>query len=292
LKLKVRSNKVEDIITFCKSELYEWYQKNEADNLIFILFSHVCGFSRTDIILRKDEYINESDLIHIYTAVSELKAFKPVQYILGETEFCGNLIKVNESVLIPRPETEELVNLIIRDNRNREGLCILDIGTGSACIAVSLAKSLKNPNITGIDVSEKALETASQNAIINDVSIQLIKEDVLANPFIQYRLFASSNIIVSNPPYIPCSEKTKMSRNVIDYEPGEALFVPDEDPLIFYERITDLTLKYSCKGTIMYFEINENYREMLSDMLTGKGLKKYQFYKDIHGRERILKCII
>lgn len=292
MKLKVRSNKVEDIITFCKSELYEWYQKNEADNLIFILFSHVCGFSRTDIILRKDEYINESDLIHIYTAVSELKAFKPVQYILGETEFCGNLIKVNESVLIPRPETEELVNLIIRDNRNREGLCILDIGTGSACIAVSLAKSLKNPNITGIDVSEKALETASQNAIINDVSIQLIKEDVLANPFIQYRLFASSNIIVSNPPYIPCSEKTKMSRNVIDYEPGEALFVPDEDPLIFYERITDLTLKYSCKGTIMYFEINENYREMLSDMLTGKGLKKYQFYKDIHGRERILKCII
>ena len=290
--MKVRSNKVEDIITFCKSELYEWYQKNEADNLIFILFSHVCGFSRTDIILRKDEYINESDLIHIYTAVSELKAFKPVQYILGETEFCGNLIKVNESVLIPRPETEELVNLIIRDNRNREGLCILDIGTGSACIAVSLAKSLKNPNITGIDVSEKALETASQNAIINDVSIQLIKEDVLANPFIQYRLFASSNIIVSNPPYIPCSEKTKMSRNVIDYEPGEALFVPDEDPLIFYERITDLTLKYSCKGTIMYFEINENYREMLSDMLTGKGLKKYQFYKDIHGRERILKCII
>lgn len=292
MKLKVRSNKVEDIITFCKCGLYECYQKYEADNLIFILFSHVCGYTRTDIILRKNEYINESELIQIYTAVSELKAFKPVQYILGETEFFGNLFKVNESVLIPRPETEELVSLIIRDNKDREGLCILDIGTGSACIAVSLAKSLKNPGITGIDVSEKALETASQNAVLNDVSINFIKADILSNPFIHDRLFASSNIIVSNPPYIPCSEKTKMNRNVIDYEPVEALFVPDENPLIFYERIADLTLKYSCKGSIMYFEINENHREILSDMLTGMGLKEYQFYKDIHGKERILKCII
>jgi release factor glutamine methyltransferase len=290
--LKVRSNKVEDIITFCKRELFECYQKNEADNLIFILFSYVCGFTRTDIILRKDEYINESDLIHIYNAISELKAFKPVQYILGETEFCGNLFKVNESVLIPRPETEELINLIVSDNKDREGLCILDVGTGSGCIAVSLAKSFNNTNITGIDISEKALEIAANNAIINDVSIGFIKADILSNPFILERLFASSNIIVSNPPYIPFSEKAKMNRNVIDYEPDDALFVPDENPLIFYERITDLALKYSCKGSIMYFEINENHQELLSDMLTCKGVNKFNFYKDIHGKKRILKCII
>lgn len=260
-----------------------------------MLFSFYSGFSRTDLILKKDEYINESDLVHIYSAIPFLAELKPIQYILGETEFCGNPFKVNENVLIPRPETEELVNLVVNDNLKRAGLHILDIGTGSGCIAVSLAKSLDNAVVTGIDISEKALDLAAENAGLNHATVNLILNDILAiddNATELVKIFGTADIIVSNPPYIPVSEKESMNRNVVDYEPQTALFVPDGNPLIFYERIVDSALKYSKPGTLLYFEINENYREKLSGMVEEKGILKYQFYKDIHGKYRMMKVCL
>lgn len=292
--MKVRSNKISDVLSYCKHELYPCYTQKEADSLIFLLFNHYCGFSRTDLILHQKDNINESELVNIYSAIPELKVYRPIQYIFGVAEFCGNWFRVNDNVLIPRPETEELVNLIISENSERTELYILDIGTGSGCIAVTLAKTMLNSHMTAVDISEKAIETAAYNASFNHVKIFLEKMNIFDQGEASklQKLFTSSDIIVSNPPYIASSERSGMNKNVVDYEPAEALFVPDENPLLFFECIVDLAVLNSTTGTLLYFEINENFKDCLAVMLDKKGVKHYEFHQDIHGKDRMLKCRI
>lgn len=252
--------------------------------------------------LRRQEHLNESELIEVYSAIPLLKEYMPVQYITGDVDFYGLQLKVNENVLIPRPETEELVKMVITDNTGRGGLNVLDIGTGSGCIAIAIAKRINYARVSALDVSEKALETASLNAFENKAEIDLFccnifdqpapllyKPDKPDKPDKLNKLLSDVDVIVSNPPYIPSKEKELLGKNITAYEPAEALFVPDEDPLIFYRRIIELALKYSKKEVLVYFEIHENLKNELEGLMQEMEINEFQFFKDINEKYRILK---
>ncbi len=226
--------------------------------------------------------LNHSQVIY-EQILEELKNGKPIQYVLGEDEFYGLTFKVNQNVLIPRPETEELVDLIINDNKNQR-VTILDIGTGSGCIAVSLQKKLPNALVSGLDISENAIELAKKNAQLNHVSIGFSIDDALK---LKPKNYPKYDIIVSNPPYIASAEKQDMCLQVLDFEPHLALFVDDENPLIFYDAISDFALTNLLPQGKLYFEINQNLGHQTQQMLDKKGFN-VQIIKDINGNERII----
>lgn len=215
-----------------------------------------------------------------------MKNENPIQQILGKADFYGLKFYVNEHVLIPRPETEELVDLIIKENKDFNP-AILDIGTGSGCIPISLRKNIPNAMVSSIDVSEKALEVAKKNAEWNQVEINFILDDIL-NPSKEIAP-NSFDIIVSNPPYIRISEKEEMSNNVLKYEPHLALFVYNDDPLLFYKKIADVALKGLKPQGKIYFEINENFGAECKQMLENKGFKNVVLVKDLSNKNRILR---
>jgi len=218
-----------------------------------------------------------------------LKEYKPIQYILGETEFFGLNFSVNQSVLIPRPETEELVELILK-NHSGENLKILDIGTGSGCIAISLAKNMPSAKVYAIDISEDALSVAKENATRNQVEIQFFQQDILAE--LPDNIFNEKlDIIVSNPPYITPIEKYSIHDNVLKYEPHTALFVPQNNPLLFYERIADIGHSLLNKSGFLYFEINALYGKEICQMLQTKGYSNIKLYQDISGKNRMIEAI-
>ena len=254
--------------------------------------------------------LSESELLTLHFAVKELLKNKPVQYILGKTEFCGMRFFVNENVLIPRPETEKMVKsleLKVKgylyspsfrpDIERREmvaekspaNISILDIGTGSGCIAISLAKSLKNSVVTAVDVSEKALEVAKKNAEANDANVRLILDDIL-NPKNPELIDNQYDIIVSNPPYVCESEKSEMRANVLDYEPSTALFVSDSDPLVFYRKILEFAQKALIPNGEVWFEINEKFGNEMKYLCHEKGFEKVEIIKDFRERDRILRA--
>ncbi|MDY6436989.1 MAG: peptide chain release factor N(5)-glutamine methyltransferase, partial [Bacteroidales bacterium] len=240
--MKTPSNSVRDCRKYYAGELEKLYGSDEANALIMILLEHYFGIDKVKIALNPELRLSESELLTLHFAVKELLKNKPVQYVTGETEFCGMRFSVNENVLIPRPETEEMVKMITNsvDTRRATSIpnSILDIGTGSGCIAISLAKLLKNSLVTAVDVSEKALEVANKNAEANSTPVTFIKDDIL-NPQNPDLLNGQFDIIVSNPPYVCESEKSEMRANVLDYEPSTALFVSDHDPLVFYRKILE-----------------------------------------------------
>jgi release factor glutamine methyltransferase len=221
----------------------------------------------------------------IYDICMELKKGRPIQYILGETVFYNCRIKLNYSTLIPRPETEELTRLVIGENSSYRGT-IADIGTGSGCIAVALAANLPSSDIMGIDVSGEAIKAAKENALINNVKVRFTTDDIM-----RLKKSFSAGIIVSNPPYVRESEKRLMNRNVIDYEPHNALFVPDDDPLVFYRailKIADTTLVSPGK---IYFEINEAMGREMYDLMEFAGYSGIKILKDINGKDRFVKAL-
>lgn len=220
--------------------------------------------------------------------LDELKTGKPIQYILGHTEFYGLTFKVNPSVLIPRPETEELVEWVISSVGSWRLAVgnLLDIGTGSGCIAISLKKNLPEVHVSAIDISPEALKTAKENAELNDVHVDFIHANILNEKFdIENSKF---EIIISNPPYITLDDKKQMHTNVTDFEPHTALFVPENDPLIFYSAIADFALKNLEKGGLLFFETNENYGEQIVELLTNKSFKNIELRKDMSGRDRMI----
>ena len=221
-------------------------------------------------------------------AIKELKKFKPLQYILGEADFYHLKFYVNEHVLIPRPETEELVHFIIHDNK-MNAPAILDIGTGSGCIPIALKKNIPSAVVSSIDVSEKALNVANRNAKKNDVEILFILRDILDPLAILDQQLLKYDIIVSNPPYICNAEKNKMDKNVLDYEPHLALFVNDNDPLLFYNVICDFALKMLKTNGKLYFEINQSLASETKDLLESKGFKNVELIKDLSNNYRILR---
>ena len=290
--MKMSSNLVRECRKYYASELEKIYDSNEANALIMILLEHYFGIDRVKIAMDPELRLSESELLTLHFAVKELLKNKPVQYIIGETEFCGLRFFVEEGVLIPRPETEELVNQLVSWSVSQSpslSFRVLDIGTGSGCIAISLAKLLKDSVVTAVDVSEKASEIAKKNAEANGVNVRFILDDIL-NPKNPELIDNQYDIIVSNPPYVCESEKSEMRANVLDYEPSTALFVSDDDPLVFYKKTLEFAQKTLKPNGKVWFEINERFGREMRNLCLDMGFKNVEIIKDFRGRERIVKA--
>jgi len=271
-------------IQYIKTELAAYYPETEIEGFVRIIFESVLSMTYTQLILEKDKVLAKSDFEAIQTIVSKLKTYEPIQYILGETEFCDLTLKVNPAVLIPRPETEELVQWISK-SAIQPGANILDIGTGSGCIALALKKQLQQVNVTGVDVSLKALETASENAQLNRLEVVFREADILNWGNYSWPKY---DLIVSNPPYVRESEKKQMDANVLNYEPEGALFVDDDNPLIFYKTIAEFASENLEKGGWLFFEINEFLGNEMVALLKGLGFKEIELRTDINGKDRMV----
>lgn len=310
--MRIPSNKICDVARFFRNELRDIYEKDELETFIAYCFKEYLNISRTDLVLRGNDTMSESDLLKFHLAIKDLKQYRPIQYILGKADFYGLKLIVNEHVLIPRPETEELVDLIIKSLQLKvfslqlPEISILDIGTGSGCIAIALKKNIPQAVVYATDVSEKALEVAKTNADSNKVDIEFILDDILKstvrlrspqailNPRFGFahRKHSTFDLLVSNPPYISISEKQQMQKNVLDYEPHLALFVNNDDPLLFYKAIADFALKHLKSEGQLYFEINEHFGVEAKQMLESKGFKNVELVKDFHNKNRILKAMV
>ncbi|MCB0472226.1 MAG: peptide chain release factor N(5)-glutamine methyltransferase [Flavobacteriaceae bacterium] len=284
------------------------YSKEAINTFFYMLASEYLQMDKVAVVLHPDQLIIAKKAALFEVAIDELQKEKPIQYILGKTEFYGLPFTVTDDVLIPRPETEELVDWIVEDvesenieaakgrqitNNKQITINILDIGTGSGCIAIALAKNIPTARIFALDSSAKALEIASQNARLNEVEIQYIQADILESPVdlsgIEHHKF---DIIVSNPPYVRELEKGQMKNNVLKYEPEKALFVKDNDPLVFYKAIADFAIKNLKKEGKLYFEINQYLGNETVAMLAGKNFTKTVLKKDLFGNDRMLKTAI
>jgi release factor glutamine methyltransferase len=277
---------LKDLARHFTSVLNSIYDDEEIHALFLIAIDHVLHYSRTDYLVKKEELIEAHDLDLLQNILSELAEGHPIQYILGETVFYGLSFKVNPSVLIPRPETEELVDWIIGENSRKTGLKIIDIGTGSGCIAISVEKRLPGNIVFALDVSPAALHTAMCNASKNQSDLIFVDADIRT-----YKTEERFDIIVSNPPYITVDEQTDMHHNVFAHEPHLALFVSNEKPLIFYEAIADFALQSLVPGGLLYFEINEHLGKESIDMLNYKGFKNIELRIDMQGKDRMIRCV-
>ncbi|MHB1179096.1 MAG: peptide chain release factor N(5)-glutamine methyltransferase, partial [Daejeonella sp.] len=267
------------------------YEAAEASSIAWLVIGFVCRINRTEYLNTKHKDLNEQELLVFQKMLLDLKKGIPVQYVLGETEFYGSVFKVNPSVLIPRPETEELVNWVLKDlkvtgDRNNSILKILDIGTGSGCIPVTLKKYLPNAEISAIDISNQALVIAKENANLNNTEINFTLEDIL-NPKLSENKYS---VIISNPPYVTLGEKENMHINVVDYEPHIALFVPDKDPLIFYNAIAEYALFHLQPEGLLYLEINENLGADTVKLLEQRGFKNLELRQDLRDKDRMIKA--
>ena len=274
-------------IQYIETELAGLYPPAEIEGFKRIIFETVFGWNFTDQVLKKQETILPVDFERIKSIVLRLKNSEPIQYIFGETEFFGLKLKVNSSVLIPRPETEELVEWIVRSKLS-ENCKILDIGTGSGCIAIAIKSRLKNAEVSGIDISPEALETARLNAIENGLEINFYPADIFNMKNFEGEKF---DVIVSNPPYIRESEKVLMHSNVLDYEPEIALFVSDNDPLKYYREIARFAKSNLYDNGKLFFEINENFKSEMVELLSDIGFNNIEIRKDINGKNRMVSCL-
>jgi len=268
------------------NNLKEIYPDSEIKAISEMVFEHFLKFSKTDLILKSEQLLEEEIISNINQVITRLQKHEPIQYILGYAHFYNCLFNVNSNVLIPRQETEELVDWIINQNKNISNLKILDIGTGSGCIAISLAVNIHNSEVHAIDCSTNALEVASRNAMENNVKIFFQKEDILKPS--QTLKDQHYDIIVSNPPYVMISEKEKMQKNVLDFEPEIALFVDDNDPLLFYKAILNYSKSNLKPGGKLYFEINENLGENVIQLFQKSGFEKITLKTDINGKNRMV----
>lgn len=285
--MKVPSNLVRDIRNYYCEQLCSIYDKNESNTLILILFEYYFNINRIKMSLEPELRLSESEMLKLHFAVKDLLKNKPIQYIIGETEFCDLKFKVNENVLIPRPETSELVRLIANSHQPSTISNILDIGTGSGCIAISLAKMIPQSNVYALDISEKALDVAKENAINNNVNITFIHDDILTKT--QTLTQTKFDIIVSNPPYVRELEKVDMHNNILQWEPHNALFVSDEDPLIFYRSILEFSKKHLKENGEIWFEINEYLGKEMKALCEEVGFSNIEIYKDFRDKERFLR---
>lgn len=281
--LHIPSNKVRDIERYILSELLQIYPEGELKTITRMLFEAFLGWDTTQFLLHRDDTINQSDLLRFHWAVEDLKNHRPIQHIIGYTQFCDCNIIVNQHVLIPRPETEEIVLRTIERLRPTPPASILDICTGSGCIAIALAHSFPEADITAIDISEEALKVAAHNAESNNTSIRFLHDDVF-HPTLSLQTY---DLIISNPPYIPLSERSSMDPNVTDHEPSIALFVPDNDPLCFYHRISEIATQHLSHNGILVLEIHERYGNDTLELLHNKGFEA-TLLLDFRDRDRMV----
>jgi release factor glutamine methyltransferase len=273
-------------ILYFQNELSGYYTSDEIKSLTYLILKEVCDLPFYEIVTRKFNNLSDAQDKKIQDIVERLKKYEPVQYIFGKTEFFGMEFKINPFVLIPRPETEELVEWILSENEVSNPR-ILDLCTGSGCIAIVLAKKIPGAELHAWDISSAALDVAKLNAEKNGVEVIFRRVDVLKeNP--GEIIF---DIMVSNPPYVTEMEKREMKPNVLQFEPPEALFVPNDNPLIFYDRISDMAQRQLTKGGKLYFEINRNYGKQMVFMLEKKGFSHVELRKDISNNDRMIRAI-
>jgi release factor glutamine methyltransferase len=280
--------KIKEYRTQFIQTLSSLYGEDEAESFFYLILEEKQQLKRVNLALQPDLVFSDDDILVWNGILESLKLEIPVQYLLGKTSFYGLDFEVNSDVLIPRPETEELVDWIISNNRTIEQsktLKILDIGTGSGCIAISLAKNIPNAQVFALDVSEKALATAKKNAQLNDVNVTFIHQSILETEDLEQEF----DIIVSNPPYVRNLEKEEIKKNVLEYEPHLALFVKDNDALIFYRKIAELAQKNLSPSGQLYFEINQYLGKEMIDLLKEMNFKYIELRKDIYGNDRMMK---
>jgi release factor glutamine methyltransferase len=270
-------------------KLREIYPEMESINLVNWLFQSVAGIQKRDFNLDPGRLIEAKTKEELIEKLGELMAHKPIQYITGTAYFHDLELIVNPSVLIPRPETEELVKWLADDNKEKSRPKVLDIGTGSGCIILALGKLLKDPDLTAVDISEDALQIAKKNAAKYGIQVGFINTNILDEK--SWGRFGVFDLIISNPPYVRESEKTMMKPNVLDYEPSTALFVPDNDPLIFYRAIARFSKLHLLNNGRLYLEINENLGKEVRDLLEDEGYADVALRKDMQEKDRMVRCI-
>ena len=283
--MKWKNNILKDLKSQYIELLSETFDPSESKQLLEILIEEFFGITKIQLALEPDHKLSESEILKLHWAIRDLLNNKPIQYITGVSCFHDLKLNINESVLIPRPETEELVGLIL-DNETSGNLRVIDIGTGSGCIALALKKHLFNVHVTAIDNYADVLKIAEGNGLKNNLEIEFKKIDILNSK--SCRALSKFDIVVSNPPYVTQSDKKLMQKNVTDYEPDNALFVKDDNPLLFYEAILEF-----CKSNLnshgrVYFEISENFGNNMLQLLEQYEFKNAHIYQDIHGKNRFV----
>ncbi|HWZ14299.1 MAG TPA: peptide chain release factor N(5)-glutamine methyltransferase [Mucilaginibacter sp.] len=295
---------IRDVFSAFKHGLQTIYNANESEAVTLLAVSEISGLSKAKIKAFSERELTQQQFEKLTGILEELKTGRPIQYILGETEFYGLTFRANPSVLIPRPETEELVEWALLSVSSSSQLTvgsrqlaaghILDIGTGSGCIAISLKKHLPDAKVSAIDISSEALKTAKENAKLNEVAIEFIEADILNQSSLSHisNLKSQISIILSNPPYVTLHDKTQMHQNVTGFEPHTALFVPENDPLLFYKAIADFAVDHLTNNGLLFFEINESYGQQVAELLADKGFKNIELRKDLSGRDRMIKAML
>ena len=264
------------------------YPEQERKSMIYLVFCSLLKCSRVGLHEQFQAKVSHSDQLRISEIVSGLRIYKPLQYLLGETEFYGMRMEVGPGVLIPRPETEELVHWILTENPGLIHPVILDIGTGSGCIALALARNLPLATVSGIDNSPDALVYANRNKLLNQCKVEFLLADIFDDNNLQP---FKADIIISNPPYIPESNMQAMQANVLQHEPHVALFVPDRDPLLYYRRIALKSKEWLVPEGKLYVELHENYGEDILSLFQGNGFQAVELRKDINGKDRMVRAV-
>ena len=282
-------NTIHDVLLSFDNGLKLVYDKQEIDSIKYLTISEITQLSKAQLKAFPERELPAEQVQKLKDILQQLQTGKPLQYILGHTEFYGLPFMVNSSVLIPRPETEELVQWVLSETGSRNPICILDIGKGSGCIPVTIKKHLPRAQVSAIDISTDDLATAKSNAELNKVDVEFIKTDIL-NPDSTSIPNTRYSIIISNPPYVTQQEKSEMHTNVLNYEPHLALFVEDNNPLIFYRAIADFALQHLENGGLLFLEINENLGKETVELLVDKGFTDIELRKDMRGKDRMIKA--
>ncbi|MFD2146522.1 peptide chain release factor N(5)-glutamine methyltransferase [Mucilaginibacter antarcticus] len=281
---------IKDLFIIYRHGLAGIYDAPEIESLTLMVTTELLNLTKATIKAFPERELSATQQEDANLLLSQLITGRPLQYILGYTEFYGLKILVTPATLIPRPETEELVEWVLSSVSHDCNLNILDIGTGSGCIAISLKKNLPGASVSGLDISVDALKTAKENALLNNVEVNFIETDILnINSEIN---IPKSDIIISNPPYVTLEDKRQMHTNVTDFEPHTALFVPEDDPLLFYRAIADFALLNLTDNGLLFFEINESLGKETIDLLGSKGFKNIELRQDMSGRDRMIKAYL
>lgn len=288
--MRIPSNRVRDIERYLMTELGGLYPEGELRMFVRLLFEAFLGWDTPQLLLHREDTVNQSDLLRFHWAVEDLRRFRPIQHIAGYTHFCDCRIEVSPDVLIPRPETEEIVQQAVRrlEGTLREEANLLDLCTGSGCIAIALAKRFPCAKVCAVDISTKAVAMAERNARQNAATVSFIQADILKPmPALPHSAF---DLIISNPPYVQEQERQQMERNVLDFEPPVALFVPDDDPLRFYRTIGQYAATHLAPTGLLILEINEHFGPETCQLLQQQGFET-QLQQDFRGKDRSIIAI-
>jgi len=280
---------VQEIQQLIRQSIRDAYPEPEAGAVAQLVLEHVLQQSRVQLSLNRQEPVSAAQEAHINEAVARLQRQEPVQYVLGVAHFYGMELQVDARVLIPRPETEELVELVLKEHRGRQGLQVLDICAGSGCIPLALAANLPKAKVYGLEVSEGALAVAKSNAVMYNLPVTWLQQDIFEP--VQAIAAGSLDIITSNPPYVLEAEKQQMRPNVLQYEPHLALFVPDTDALKYYIRIAAVAQELLKEGGNLYFEINERYGKQVQELLLQAGFAAAAVVQDLFGKDRVVRAV-